>query len=257
MATFQRGPTGGSFGGGGWGLSGPIPRDVGWLLGVLFATFSLQYFDLGRPLVALLRLTAQTWQSGHLWRPLTYVFAGVGVAGFWIIVELLVLFLFARTVFYQLGRKRFWELLLLVAGVAAVVALGVDAVPGVDAQAFVLMQGQRMVLAVVIAAFATMNRDATVLLFFVLPVKASWFLGLELLFAFMGYLSTGDLAGFLGITVAIGLTFWLLARGWTLRRLWLTAQEKWIRRKLDKRRSRFDVVQGGGKGGSDDDSLIN
>ncbi len=245
MATVHRsGPS--------WGLSGPIPQDVGWLLGLLFATFSLQYFELGRPLVRALRLTVQAWQSGQLWRLATYPFAGVGYAGLWIIVELLVVFLFARTVFYQLGRRRFWELLLLVAVVAAVVALAIDAVPGVGAQAFVLMQGQRIVLATLIAAFATLNRDATVLLFFVLPVKASWFLGLELLFAFMGYLSTKDLPGFSGIAVAVGLTWWLLSQGWTLRRMWLKGQEAWIRGRMKQRRSRFKVVSKG-----DDDSLVN
>ena len=245
MATVHRS-------GSSWGLSGPIPRDVGWLLGVLFATFSLQYFDFGRPLVALLRLTTQAWQSGQIWRLLTYPFAGVGYAGFWILVELLVLFLFARTIFYQLGRKRFWELLLLVAAVAAILALAIDAIPGVTGQAFVLMQGQRIVLAILIAAFATLNRDATVMLFFVLPVKASWFLGLELLFAFMGYLSTKDLPGFLGIAAAVGLTFWLLSRGWTLRRMWLKGQEMWIRGKMERRKARFKVVSK-----DDDDSLVN
>lgn len=246
-----------SGGGPTWGLSGPIPRDVGWLLGVLIATFSLQYFEFGRPLVALLRLAPEAWRSGHIWRVLTYPFAGVGSAGIWIIIEWLVLFLFARTVFYQLGRRRFWETLLTVAAVAAVTALVVDALSPTTA-GLVLMQGQRMILATVIAAFATLNRDATILLFFVLPVKAGWFLGLELLFAFMGYLSSGDLAGFVGIAAAVGLTFWLLSRGWTLRRIWLKAQELWIRQKLERRRSRFEVLDGKkSSGDSDDSSLIN
>jgi hypothetical protein len=75
------------------------------------------------------------------------------------------------------------------------------------------MQGQRTLLAFAIAAFATLNRHATILLFFVLPIQARWFLWLEVLFAFIAFLATKDLAGFVGICVVVGGTYALLSAG--------------------------------------------
>ncbi len=242
-------------GGPNWGLTGPIPTDIAVLIGVLFFTFSCQFFELGRPLVSALRLSQEAWHSGQIWRLASYPMAGSGMPGLWIVVEWLVLFMFARTIFFQLGRRRFWRTLATAAVIAAVVALLVDAITGTGGGAggvgFVLMQGQRMVLAIVIAAFATLNRSATVLLFFVLPVKAGWFLGIEILFAFLGYLSSGDFPGFVGIAVAVGVTFWLLDGG-SARQFRLRLEERWLRAKLKRHRSRS---RAGGRRGNGEDNV--
>ena len=66
---------------------------------------------------------------------------------------------------------------------------------------------------IVIAAFATLYGNATILLFFVLPIQAKWFLLLEIVFAFMGFLGSGDLGGFLGIVAAVGVVYDILSRG--------------------------------------------
>ncbi len=217
----------------GWGLTGPIPRDIAVLLGVSFATFSASHFSATAGLVELLRLSPLAWSSAQLWRLLTYPFAGIGAPSLWIMVEWLVLFLFARTVFYQLGRRSFWRLLVIASVAAGVAALVVDAVASGSSLNLILMQGQRMLLAIVIAGFATLNRSATILLFFVLPVKAAWFLGLEILFAFLSYLSSGDLAGFVGISMAVGATYWILDRGVpNLKVLWKRGEEQWLRQRM-------------------------
>ncbi|MDX1644117.1 MAG: hypothetical protein R3244_07150 [Thermoanaerobaculia bacterium] len=230
---------------GGFGLSGPVPRDVVVLLAVVLATFSLRFFEATQPLHALLGLSSDSWRSGFLWQLGTYLFTGVGTPGIWFLIELLILFLFVRTVFYQLGRRGFWRWLILIGVTCGLVAVLVDVVAsalvGSVPNAFLLMQGQHMLLVLTIAAFATMNRDATILLFFVLPVQAKWFLLLELLFAFMGFLSTHDLAGFVGLCSAVGLTFVYLGGGFGgggWRQLWLRLQERWLRRRLKRMRRR-------------------
>ena len=43
------------------------------------------------------------------------------------------------------------------------------------------------------------------LLFFVLPIEARWFLGLEVLFAFLGFLNSKDLAGFIGVVSGVAM----------------------------------------------------
>jgi hypothetical protein len=237
---FQRQAAGG-FG----GLSGPVPRDLVVLLAVVLATFSLRFFATTQSLHALLALSSNTWRHGFVWQPVTYLFNGVGDPGIWFLLELLILFLFGRTVYYQLGRRAFWRFLLLVGASSALVAVVVDLAANLAGDpslyAFALMQGQHMLLTLTIAAFATMNRDATILLFFVLPVQARWFLLLEILFAFMGFLSTGDLAGFVGLSAGVG--FSMLYLGWGprragLRRPWLRLQEWWIRLRLKGLRRR-------------------
>jgi hypothetical protein len=89
------------------------------------------------------------------------------------------------------------------------------------------------------------------LLFFVLPIQAKWFLLLEIVFAFLGFLSTRDLPGFVAICAAVGLTVsWLgrgsLRGGW--REAWLKLQTLWIRWRLAwlRRRRGIRLVRGGG-----------
>lgn len=235
----------GSGGGYGFGLSGPVPRDVWILLGIVFATFSMRFFAITAPLADLLRLTPAAWRSGFLWQLVTYPFAGSGAPNFWFVIELLILFLFARTVFYQLGRRKFWRLLVVLSLSAAVAAIAVDLIGSLFTGGrawqlpFALMQGQRMLLVLLIALFAVLNRNATILLFFVLPVQAKWFLLLEIVFAFLGFLGTKDLPGFIGICAGVGATVVYFGRGrgaglfdGALRELWLRAQAAWFRLRL-------------------------
>lgn len=233
------------------GLSGPVPRDLWILLGVVFGTFTLQFFRATAWLPELLRLTPLVWRRGFLWQLATYPFIGMGAPNFWFVLELLILFLFGRSVLVRLGSRGFWKLLVsatVAAGVAAVM-VGVlwDLVTGPEPlppTTLILMQGQRMVLTILIAAFATMNQHATILLFFVLPIQARWFLFLEILFAFLGFLGTHDLAGFIGLCVAVGFTYGALTgwrtQGWT-RRARLRLQQQWLSLKLKWMRKRRGI----------------
>jgi hypothetical protein len=115
------------------------------------------------------------------------------------------------------------------------------------------MQGQRTLIVIFITCFAVLFADATVYLFFILPVRASWFLWIEILFAFMAYLGSRDLAGFLGICATVA-TVWLWLRGGLSRgprEMWLRLQRRWFELRLKRmRRSRgFTVIPGDKKGG--------
>jgi hypothetical protein len=237
---------------GGPGL--PMPRDLIAILITLFATFSLQFFESTAIIPAVLRLTPAVLR-GFVWQIVTYPAIGWGASGLWFLLELLILFWFTRDVFWRLGRRRFWLLLARAAVGAAVVAVIVQLVQelaGVGASgvaAFQLMQGQRVLLAIVIAAFATLWGEATILLFFVLPLKARWFLWLEILFAFIGFLESKDFAGFCGITAAVFLTYTGLTRGGAggLFHDWRKRGERFVlEQRLErlKRKRRFDVIDG-------------
>ena len=251
---------------GSFGLGGPAPRDVLAILAVLFITFSLRFFESTAIVPALLELTPRVWQWGWVWQLVTYPFIGAAGSGIWFLLNLLILYMFARDAYMGLYRRHFWRLILWSSIGAALVAVGVHAlltltgalaVPG----PFSIMQGQWMLTAIFIAAFGTAHRDATIYLFFVLPVPARWMLAVEILFAFMAFLFSRDLPGFLGICTAVGLSYlYVRASGSmrggkrTLREMRLRLEKWWIQRKLDRARRKrgFTVIQGdnrGGKGG--------
>ncbi|MGH9361912.1 MAG: hypothetical protein ACRD2T_08340 [Thermoanaerobaculia bacterium] len=254
---YSRNPGPGRVAVGSLGLGGPVPRDLLLLLAVLFVTFALQF--LAPALVAPLRLTSEAWRRLWLWQPLTYAAVGYGPPSLWFLVELLMLFWFGRDVYVQLGRRRFWRLLAGGALGAAAVALLVDLAASLLtgrtlSLLFPLMQGQRIVLVTVVAAFATLYRDATIYLFFVLPLPARWLLWAELLIAFIGFLQMPapglprDLPGLLGICAAVGITWLTLTRRGTrrgLREPQLRLQRWWLERRLERhrRKSRLRVVR--------------
>ncbi len=234
-----------------FGFASGFPPDVAALLATVFVTFSLQFFAATAWIPELLRLTPLAWQRLLVWQLVTYPYAGIGDASLWIVLELLFLFWFARDVFARLGRPRFWRLLLWSCTIGGGIALSIDAaarwVHQVSPASLLLLQGQRMLLAVLVAAFAVLYRDAQILLFFVIPVQARWFLPLEVLFAFIGFLRSHDLAGFLGICAALAVVWVTLGYGGfrrAAREGWLRAQGWWLRRRMTRlRRKRgFTVV---------------
>lgn len=246
-------------GGGGIGLTGPVPRDIWLLLGIVFGSFALQFLAASAWLPALLRLTPDVWQRAFLWQAVTYPFVGIGTPGFWFVLELLILLMFGRDVRQRLGRRGFWVLLVWAALASALVAVGVALLQAALGAApspsrFVLMQGQHFLITVLIAAFATLSANATILLFFVLPIQARWFLLLEIVFAFMGLLGTGDLAGFFGLCTAVGAGVWLVGGGraggpWhdlvlRARQAWLRARMAWLKRRRGLRVVRDEEDRG-------------
>lgn len=240
------------------GIGGPpIHRDLWILLGVIFVTFTFQFFASTRPLIQLLQLSPAVWQRGFLWQLLTYGFTGHGGPSFWFLFQLLMIFWFGRDVFSRLGRKAFWLLLAWGVGTAGVTAvvfqLLLSPIPGAVSVAypFVLIQGQHILLVILVAAFATLYRDSVIYLFFVLPIKAKWFLPLEIVFGFLGYLGSRDLAGFLGLTAAVALTWSILTPG-GMQRL---TREGWLRLQHWRYKRKLQGLEQGrgwkGKGGTD------
>jgi hypothetical protein len=234
------------------GLGGRPPTDIVVLVAVEFVVFTCRFFAPTEIIPALLELSPAVWRAGFVWQLATYPFAGYGAPGFWILIEFLMLYWFGKGVFEQLGRRLFWRTLAwgaLPAGVVAVLVewAGGFARPGL---AFNLIQGQRVLLVVLIAAFATINRRATIYLI-ILPIQARWFLGLEILLGFMGFLGTHDFGGFLGICAAVGMTYLYLVTGGGRRGMFrearLRIERRWIEQRLARQRRKrgIRVVRGG------------
>jgi hypothetical protein len=108
-----------------------------------------------------------------------------------------------------------------------------------------------MLMTIAIVAFSVLYGQATILLFFVLPVQARWFVWIVVLMAFMGFLGSKDLAGFLGLLTAVVMTIAQLRGGInnTLRRWWLRMRQKMYQSELKRMRDKrgMRVVPGGKK----------
>lgn len=241
------------YGGGGrvidFGLGGGErpPRDLIGLLITLFATYTLLWLPFSRPLIQALQLSSDAWGRAHLWQLVTYAF--IPLAGpIWFLVGLLILFMFGRDVHRVLGRKGFWSLIAqaIVAGsvVAVLVNIALSLVfPGssLNRNAFAIIQGDDVLLTLFIAAFAILYPSAVVRLFFIIPIRASNFLWLEILVAFVvGFLPTLDLAGFLGLCAVVSMT-WVSLHGGPkkgLRELRLRIEKLLIQWRLRRLRSK-------------------
>jgi len=230
--------------------SRPLPPDIMLLLATVFLTFVLQFFSLTAVIPALLRLSPMVYH-GAVWQLLTYAFSGFGPASLWFLFSLLMLYWFGGDIFSRLGRRRFWKTTLigvLTGSLTAVLFRGIGMLAGMHSmQPFILMQGQYMLLAIFVAAWSVLYSSQSILLFFVLPIRASYFLWIEILLAFMSFLSTHDFAGFAGISAAVGIT-WLSLQpggpGRALKNTRLRLRRLWIEMRLARLRKKrnFSVI---------------
>jgi len=251
---YTRPTTRQSFGGG--GLSGPFPRDLLLIAGVMLLTVTLSAFASTRFIPLLLTITPLVWERGFLWQLVTYPFVDTGGPSLWFVLTLVMLFLWGRDVFWGLGRRHFWRMLLFAGIGAGIVATLVDMATTlsgwVPPSRFVMMHGWT-ILAVLLAAWARAHRGATILFMFILPIEAGYYVILELLLAFLGFLGTRDVAGFVGICTAIGLGWLYVDRSGRiglgkkdLREYRLRLERWWIQKKLNraKKKRGFRVIPG-------------
>jgi len=247
---------------GGFDLFGNIPRDIKILVAVQFVTFLLGLIPVTRIVPTLLLLTPWVLR-GFVWQLATYMFVGYS-SGIFIVLELIGVLLIAPQVYYGLGRKHFWRMTLAGAILAGVAAVLVDflmlRIGGwVPADPFFLMQGQRVLLMMLIAALSFANPDAEFLFFFVLPIKARWFLPLTFAISFIIFLQSHDTGGFVGLCVATAVTYayrqsgggnWMRWAKRETREIRLRVERWWIGRKLDrmKKKRGFRVIAGEGEG---------
>jgi len=238
------------------GFDTPPARDLLVILGVLLATYAFRFFESTLLVPLLLQLSPAVWQRGFVWQAVTYPFIGAPVGPIGFLFALFMIYQFGQDVYLGLYRRHFWRLIVWSSFGAALVAIAIQlllVLLGQEiAQPFAIMQGQWMLLAIFTAAFATAHREATIYLFFILPIPARWLIGLEVLFAFMAFLFSRDFPGFLGICSAVGLSYVyvrsrrLIGGKGGLREMRLRLERWWIQRKLDRERRKrgFRVIPG-------------
>lgn len=194
------------------GARGKPPRFVVLLLAALaIGMIGESFFEL-HPLLAWLRLDASVWEKGQLWRVVTYGFVGQGALGLWSVIQLVAIWWFIVELCVAMGVARVRVLVLggvVIAGLTAVVVqLAWEAATGTRNDfSFAMMQGQRIIVSIVVPAFATRHRYTMVSspLLFGLPMPSRWLIGLQLFFALTTFAALRDVGGLAGVLAA---TLW-------------------------------------------------
>jgi membrane associated rhomboid family serine protease len=196
--------------------AGAAFRATLWLLGLNTAAFVLQNVDavyLGTGLVRWLGLSEEGLRRGYLWQLLTFQFLHFGLLHF--LLNSLMLYFFGRAIESQLGRGRFLEIYLgggLLGGLTQGV-LGLISPPHFGG----LTLGASAGVSALLAVFCLLHRDHSILLFFVLPVRAIHVLWGSLAIAAFFVLVPAErgvahAAHLGGLLAGMAYVHWLLAR---------------------------------------------
>ncbi len=206
------------------GVRGQPPTFVVVLLvGLALGLIGESFVEL-RPLLALCRLDARIWEAGQLWRIVTFGLVGEGGLSLWSAVELVIIYWFVVELCVTIGVARARVLLfggIAVAGTAAVVVQLAWELTGGERShhAFWMIQGQRVVMAIIVPAFATRHRYTTLRmpLLFDLPIPSRWVIGVQLVIALLTWAGLRDTGGLAGVLAA---TLWgataMRSRRWSL-----------------------------------------
>lgn len=168
------------------------------------------------------------------------------------IFDWIILVFFLGPVERLMGRKKLLQSLGIVALGAGFVTTGLDVLGAVNVDApFV---GLNPVITALVVFFGLSLPNATIRLFFVLPIKAAWFAWGSGLVALLYFLAVRDLGS------AMALSGWIMAFG--VMKFgpdeWKTMWLRYKARNIEKELAKFEILDGGkgGGGGEDDDEYI-
>lgn len=192
------------------GSRGPPPTFLSVLVVCLTAGCIASLFVEIRPWLEILRLTPAVWEHGELWRLVTYGFVGSQGLGPTTVLQLACVYWFGLELCVLLGAGRARALVFsAIVGcgiVASIAQFAWEMLGGPRGGApFRMMQGQHVVLAACVAAFAARNRHATLSrlrLLFGLTIPSRWLVPLQLGWALIELGLTRDFGGFVGIVAA-------------------------------------------------------
>lgn len=180
----------------------------------------------------------------RIWQVLTcYLLNGPGpMEAFF---DWLFIVFFFSPVQQTIGRRGLIRVAGLAIGISAVVGCVLNWTGAVTAVR--PFYGLNPLLTPLIVIFGLSRPNAQILLFFVLPIKASWIAWGTGLMALLTFLSSRDLGSTLWLTGWIAGYVYMDQRGTgALRKMWLQHKQREIQKRLQK----FKVIEGGGEGGT-------
>ena len=197
------------------------------------------------PFVAMIQLYPYKFESFHIWQVLTHPFVHNPHAPISFLINCIVFYFFAAPVEQHFGSKRFLILFYLSALGGALCGLAFSSVPGFN-EPFLGMLPSLLSLIVI---FGLLSPEATILLMFVLPIKAKYLSYGTVLVTLLTFLAKANPYGAYHLG---GILFgYIYFKGpgtlFDPNLLYL----KYLKWQLKRKRSRFGVIDGDKK--KDDD----
>ena len=202
------------------GGRGAPPRYSIVILACLVGTLIVGMFEESQPWLDWLRLGPELWERGCVWKLVTYAFVSYGGVGLKTILPIALIYWFSTELEGWIGRDRTRMLILVGVPLAGALAAGGQLAAASVGLApckhpFWMMQGQQVLLALVVGAYAACNRRAALKrlqFLFGLTIPSRWLVWVQLGWALMAFASTRDVAGFIGIATATGWGWWVAIR---------------------------------------------
>lgn len=190
------------------------------------------------PFVALLQLYPLTSPHSHFWQFLTHPFLHDPSAPIGFLINCLMFYFFATPVEYAFGARRFLILFYLSAIGAAVCGIAFSSVSGFNAPFMGMMPSLLSLLVI----FGLLNPEATILLMFILPVKAKYLSYATVLITLLTFLAKANPYGAYHLG---GILFgYIYFRGPGMLFDPQLLHLKYLERKKKQNRRRFKVIKG-------------
>ena len=202
---------------------------------------------LGLPLYRMLALSPLASGSFHIWQVITHPVVHDPSAPIGFLIDCVVFYFFAGTIESALGTRRFLSIYIIAAIGGAVAGLLFSGLTS----AMIFYAGMIPSLLALIVVFGLLQPESTVLLMFVLPIKAKYISYGTVIVTALTFLARTNVYGAYHLG-GIGLA-WLYFRSPSqlLDPNWW--RWKYFEYSQKRHRSKFTVIDGKGKDGGDDD----
>ncbi len=216
----------------------PLGKKMLILYGAVYVLELLCEHWLDIPVAAALQLYPYDHPDFRIWQILTHPFIHHPMAPLGFLINCLVFYFFVGPVQNALGADRFLTLFYIAALGGALCGLAFSRVSGFDAP----FMGMLPSILAVIVVFGLMNPEATILLMFILPVKAKYISYGTALITLLTFLSKVNPHGAYHLG---GLLFgYIYFKGpkYVLDPAWI--KWKYLEWRIKRKKSRFQVIDG-------------
>ena len=221
---------------------GPTLTSTGKIMLIIYAAvYVIELLGqqwLGIPVYQWLALSAPNSGLFHIWQLITHPFLHDPGAPIWFLLNCVVFYFFAGTIESALGTRGFLQLYIIAALGGAVACLLFGSMASFNAPCAGMMPS----LLALIVVFGLLQPEATILLMFVLPVKAKYISYGTIIVTALTFLAQTNLHGadHLG-GIGLGWLFFRSPTHWLDPNWW---RWKYFERSQKKRRDKFTVIDG-------------
>ena len=166
----------------------PLGKKLLLLYGTLYILELLWVHWLKVPITLMLALHPYAAESFHIWQLITHPFIHNPQAPIGFLINCLIFYFFAGSVEQALGTRRFLILFYAAALGAALCGLAFSSMSGFSAP----FMGMLPSLLALIVVFGLLNPEATILLMFILPVKAKFISYATILITLLTFLAMAN-----------------------------------------------------------------